>query len=177
MFCVLPSSLEKDVLSNSEDLFCSKHLVSFLVILTGGITFLCEVRLSFKYSNEWLTNTILSEVWWTAPSPKLKQRSTQEKRKKPVQKHQHITKPHVLRFLKLLIYRCPHHFEEVNIISISPFSEIPLSEFCSLSAPSELGGQPILKKKRMLSMNWTVLHPVTNIWQHQSPSLVDLGQL
>lgn len=83
IFCILlPSLLEKDVLSNSEDLFCSKHLVSFLVIWTGGTTFVCEVRLSFKYSNSGLTNFILNEVWWTAPSPKLKQRLTQEKKKK-----------------------------------------------------------------------------------------------
>lgn len=72
---LLPSLLEKEMFSNSEDLLFSKHLVSFLVILTGGTTFVCEVRLSFKYSNGRLTNVILNDVW-TAPSPKEKKRKT-----------------------------------------------------------------------------------------------------
>lgn len=72
MFCILfPSLLEKDVFSNSEDLFRSKHLVSFLVILTGGTTFVGEVRLSFKYSSSGITDFILNHMWWTASSPKL----------------------------------------------------------------------------------------------------------
>lgn len=52
----------KNVLSNSEDSFYSKHLVSFLVILTEGTIFVCEVRLSFKYPNGGLTNFILNDM-------------------------------------------------------------------------------------------------------------------
>lgn len=147
--------------------FFSKHLVSFLVILTGGTTFVCEVRLSFKYSNGRLTNVILNDVW-TAPSPKEKKRKT---------------------FVEAPTYykaTCSEFPQTVNPQVSLPFwkgeysvsfSDIQLTEFCSPSAPSEFGGQRISKNKRMLSMNWTVLHPVTNIWQHQSPPLVDLGKL